>query len=686
MKSVIILFSVILIVLLQGCSDDEPTNIIIQSPYLEITSPVMNSNVPDSTTIVITTNIEDLLRVELYIDYSQRAVFREPPYEYSWDTRFYEDGSQHILQALAYDEGGNKLESKYVLVDVYRFMPSNLMAFITSDSSIDLFWTDNCTFETGFEIEEAVNDSNFIKIAEVDSNITNYNFISEFGINNRYLFRMRAKSKDAFSGYSDIAVAAVMLNPPDNLDFTFMADTAARLSWNDNNDFETGYVIEKATYFGTVFIKEVPANTTETVISDSFVAGNYYTYYIHARMGYIHGDPSTFPHKTLQFNSPYNLSLEGINNNSLKLRWHYDHSFETGYIVQRSIDGLQYTEIGRTSSYNFTDNNLDTAFNYSYRIAAYSRYNISEPSNSIEAYFANQLKQVNKFLIPEAISYAALSDDASTIAFGSYEGNNPVILVYDTFTGQHRFTLSVDDSLSRIFLQITIRPDNRLLAAAGDDRYITVWDISSGAVITRISNVEYPHVLKFTPDGRYLIVEKRGTLKFYDVQTWQYETRISTSYYITNIDIDLNQNIIATADGRTNINLWDYNSGILIREIPQSVNAHPLEFNRSGTRIYSVINSDLFAWDVNSASVVLHISNFLRRNSIAINEEENIAVGSYGSPGTGVWELSSGNFVQNLPLSIEELFFSPDNYLIGRGLYPSYYIWEITGNWVSPIQ
>lgn len=686
MKSVILLFAFISAALLQGCSDDEPTNIINKPRYFEITNPAMNTNVPDSTTIKITTDINNLLRVELYIDYSQRAVFREAPYEYSWYTIYYEDGSQHILQAVGYDKEGNKIESKYVLVDVYRFMPSNLMAFITSDSSIDLSWTDNCTFETGFEIEEAVNDSNFFKIAEIDSNITNYNLAGEFRTNNRYLFRMRAKSNELFSGYSDIAVAEVMLKAPDNLDIAFIADTAARLSWNDNNDFESGYVIEKATYYGSTFIKEVPANTTETVISDSFIAGNYYTYYIHARMGYIHGDHATFPHKTVQFNSPYHLTLESISTNSLKLKWLFDHSFEIGYIVQRSSDGFQYTEIGRTSSHNFTDTNLDTAYHYSYRISAYSRYNISAPSNSIEAYFTKQLKQINKFIIPGAISYAALSADASYIAFGSYEGNEPVIPVYDTFTGQHRFTLSVDDSLSRIFMQITIHPDNRLLAAAGDDRYITVWDINSGAVVNRISNVEYPHVLKFTPGGKYLIVEKRGALRFYDVQTWQYTTRISTPYYITDLEIDRNESIIATTDGRTNVTLWDFNSGVLLREIPQSVNAHPLEFNKSDTRIYSVINTDLFAWDVNSASVVLHISNFLRRNCIAINEEENIAVGSYGSPGLGVWELSSGNFVQNLSLNIEELFFSPNNYLIGRGLYPSYYIWEIAGKWVSPIQ
>jgi WD40 repeat protein len=403
-------------------------------------------------------------------------------------------------------------------------------------------------------------------------------------------------------------------------------------------------------------------------------------------MGYIHGDRAQFPFKTLRFSAPYNLTLTGLNTNSLKLNWEYDHSFETGFIIERSTDGFVYTESGRTSSHSFTDNNLDTAFNYSYHVAAYSHYNKSNYSEDIEALFTNQAKQIHKFLIPYVISWATLSDDASIIAFGCTASNEASILIYDTFTGQHTITLSSPDSSSGILSRITISPDNRLLAAAGDDRYITVWEISSGTVVNRIYNVEYPHVVKFSPGGKYLIVEKRGSLRFYDVQSWQDQTRITTSHYITYMDIDRDETIIATGDGQTNVKLWDFNTGILLREIPQSINAYPLEFNRTGTKLYSVINTELFAWDVNTATIVLNISDFQRRNCIAINEEENIAVSSYGYPGMGVWELDSGNFIQELPLGIEELFFSPDNYLIGRGLYPSYYIWELSKKWVTPIQ
>ena len=68
MKPVVFISLLFITVLFQGCSEDEPTNNTVTVSYLEITNPVMNSNVPDSTTIKIDTDINNLVRVELYID------------------------------------------------------------------------------------------------------------------------------------------------------------------------------------------------------------------------------------------------------------------------------------------------------------------------------------------------------------------------------------------------------------------------------------------------------------------------------------------------------------------------------------------------------------------------------------------------------------------------------------------
>lgn len=685
MKSLILISLFVFIILFQGCSENEPTNNINQPPYLEITNPVMNSNVPDSTTIKISTNIDNLIRVELYIDQSQQAVFKGPPYEYLWSTLNYQDGSQHILQAKGYDLDGNLTDSKYVIVNVYRFMPSYLQAFIKSDTLIELSWIDNCSFETGFEIEEAINDSNFSKIGEADSNVTNYNVIGQVDINKTYNFRVRSKSKDGFSGYANIATATVLLNAPDNLDINFISDSAATLSWNDNNDFETGYVIEKQSYSGSFIVKEVPANTTESVVLDSFIIGQYYVFYIYAKMGYIQGPPAQFPYKILQFSAPYNLTLTGINTYSLKLSWEYNHSFETGFLIKRSTDGILYTEIGRTSSHSFIDNNLDTSINYSYRVAAFSRYNTSVYTE-IQALYSNQLKLVHRYNVHFGISWTTLSYDASLIAFGGYTTNNVAIYVYDTFTGQLKSTLYSADSTSQIFEEITISPDNRLLAAGGNNGYITIWDINSGNVVKRINNIIPPGVMRFSYDGQVLIVERGGDVFYFNTTTWQSERKFFNPIPFYYMDVSPDQSIVATSDKQTDIKLWDYNSGNLIKEIPGSANGWPLQFNRSGTKLYAIINNDLFGWDISSSTIVQHITNIGRSYYMTINDEKDLAVVSYLDYGIAIWEISSGYHTQQIVEGVSWLFTTPDNYVIGQGFLQYYYIWELFKNWTYPIQ
>ena len=689
MKLVAVNFILLCTISFLSCDENSPVDHF--KPFVTIINPQMNSTVADSTTIKIATNINNIVRLELYIDQDISTVFEKPPYEYFWYTRFYQDGSQHILNAKAYDKSGNLFNSKFVIVNVYRFQPSYLTASIKADTLIQLNWTDNCSYETGFEIEHSVNDSNFVKIATVDSNVTSFDFNGIFNLTDAYYFRVRAIAGSTVSGYSNIAIASVSLNAPTDLNFEFISDTAAILSWNDNNDFETGYTIMKyIPNYGNITIKQLPSNSTQTVIIDTFKTGQYYNYTISATMGSLVGEPSHFPYLNFDFPAPENLVVEGVNENSLKLIWEDANKYELGFIIERSSDGNNFFEVGRTSTndLSFIDTNLDTTLSYLYRLSAFSTYNQSNYSSEIDVHYLTQLKPESKFQVVSAISWMAVSYDAAIIAFGGYTSNNVAIYVYNTFTGQLFQTLYSADSTSAVFTRITISPDNKLVAAGGDNGYITIWEINNGAVLKRINNIVTPNVMVFSYDGNNLIVERGGTLRFYNIQTWQYEDRISTSNYITRMDIDSNQNVIATGDGSTNIKIWDYNSGSFLREIPSSANARPLKLNKTGTRLYSVFNHELLVWEVSSAILVSTIQNFWGWPYIEINEHKNIAAGSINS-GVGLWQLSSGLWIQQYiseNQSMGEMFITPDeNYLIGQVGNHSYSVMVIGKNWASPI-
>lgn len=672
-----------------GCDENTPVDHF--KPFVKIINPQMNSTVADSTTIKIITNINEIVRLELYIDQDISAVFEQPPFEYFWYTRYYQDGSQHILNTKAYDKSGYSFESKFVIVNVYRFQPSYLTASIKADTLIELNWIDNCNFETGFEIEYSVNDSNFTKIASVDSNVTSFDVAGIFNLNEIYYFRVRAIAGSMVSGYSNIAVASVSLNAPTDLTFEFISDTAAVLSWNDNNDFETGYTILKYTpNYGNAIIKQISSNSTQTVVTDTFIVGQNYNYLIYATMGSLVGESVHFPFVNFYFPAPENLNVEGVSENSLELTWEDVNNFDLGYIVQRSDDGNNFLEIGRTSANNlsFVDTNIDTALGYTYRLAAFSSHNQSSYSDEINAYYLPYLNNINKFSVSSAISWMRLSYDASILAFGGYFSNSPVIYIYDTFSGQRIKTLYAADSNSGVFTRLTISPDNNLIAAGGDNGYVTVWNTNTGEVVKRIYNIVTPNVMMFSYDGNHLIVERGGTLRFYEIQFWQYEDRVTTSNLIFRMDVDLKQSVIATGDVSSNIKLWDYNTGTFLREISSSANSRPLQFNKTGTRLYAVLNNELLSWDVNAGSLVSSIQNFWASSYIAVNETKDIAAGSIYS-GVGLYQLSSGFRTQKYTIgnqAFSQMFITPDeNYLIGQvGIY-FYRIMEIGREWGSPL-
>lgn len=85
--------------------------------------------------------------------------------------------------------------------------PENLFATVISKNRIDLNWTDKSDNETGFKIEESVNQGQFTEIASVNQNINTYqceNLIP----GTSYQFRIRAFNNNGYSAYSNSVAAS----------------------------------------------------------------------------------------------------------------------------------------------------------------------------------------------------------------------------------------------------------------------------------------------------------------------------------------------------------------------------------------------------------------------------------------------------------------------------------------------
>ncbi|HEX2621660.1 MAG TPA: WD40 repeat domain-containing protein, partial [Phototrophicaceae bacterium] len=96
------------------------------------------------------------------------------------------------------------------------------------------------------------------------------------------------------------------------------------------------------------------------------------------------------------------------------------------------------------------------------------------------------------------------------------------IIVWDLMTGQVVRTFGADQHSRRIN-QVTVSPNSRLVISSSNDGTLIVWDIETGALLSRLAGHRGPvNAAVFTPDSRYAISASDDTsLILWDLQTGQ---------------------------------------------------------------------------------------------------------------------------------------------------------------------
>ena len=132
--------------------------------------------------------------------------------------------------------------------------PSDLRAEGTSESTIELSWTDNADDETGVRIERSANPDN--GFAQVGTTSENSETHTDSGLSpaTDYFYRVLAYNSAGNSDYSEIASGRTRnaaLSPPAaplNVTAEFIASLGGRVDvrWTDNSDDEAGFRIERS--------------------------------------------------------------------------------------------------------------------------------------------------------------------------------------------------------------------------------------------------------------------------------------------------------------------------------------------------------------------------------------------------------------------------------------------------------
>ena len=213
------------------------------------------------------------------------------------------------------------------------------------------------------------------------------------------------------------------------------------------------------------------------------------------------------------------------------------------------------------------------------------------------------------------VSSIAFSPDGSTIVSGYDSGG---ILVWDVKTGKHKQTLPTEQEWVS---SVAFSPDGKIIASGGACvegmcSGITLLDTQTGERLKSFGGLYTTLSVCFSPDGKTLASsgdEWNSNIRLWDVQTGELLKTLKkrTAFEdfegrdVNSVVFSPNGNMIASGSGNGTIRLWNAHTGEFIKYLEghtKSVNS--VVFSPNGNTLISTGEDGVCLWDVNTGEYI----------------------------------------------------------------------------------
>src|SRR6202035_2574378 len=155
-----------------------------------------------------------------------------------------------------------------------------------------------------------------------------------------------------------------------------------------NSCNESGFKIERSTD-AVNFAQIATVATNVTKYSDTTVAaGTTYTYRVRATNSAGDSGYSNTATATTQISAPLapsNMSASVVSSSQIDLAWTDNSTDESGFQIERSLDGINFRQVGSTGAgaTAYADIGLAAGTQYTYRVRAFNAAGSSAYSNAV---------------------------------------------------------------------------------------------------------------------------------------------------------------------------------------------------------------------------------------------------------------------------------------------------------------
>ncbi len=287
-------------------------------------------------------------------------------------------GTTYYFEVEAVDSDGSTTSSIVEADTPPVTTPTSLSTNVVSSTEIDLNWSDSESDVGGYSLDWSTDGNNFQELAYLPENTTSFQ-TTNLTPGTTYTFQVTALAYSGISDASSSATAETYPATPTGLTAAINSSGAVNLTWNPVAG-ETGYVVESSNGGGWT---QVGMNTSSPSITDSPSPGAAISYRVKAFNDSGDSDYSQTIQLSVLPTAPGGLTAVLNADNSVSLSWTDGSSNETGFDIQQSTDGINYStaySVGaNTNQYNTSTLSLETV--YSFRIMATNAAGDSTPSN-----------------------------------------------------------------------------------------------------------------------------------------------------------------------------------------------------------------------------------------------------------------------------------------------------------------
>ncbi len=273
-------------------------------------------------------------------------------------------GTSYTFRLSTKNAGGYSAASS---PDTARTMPAAPIAPTSASltsTSIRVSWT-NSVGNAGYQLDRSENGTNFTQIATPATNAITF-VDSDVQPNTLYYYRVRGINASGAGPNSAVISRRSLLPTPTGLSAVADSATQLTLSWN-NQDAETGFRVERQSGTSWILVGNTVADTTSRVIT-GLLGGTSYVLRLSALSPAGPSVPATISALTRPA-AVTALSATTLTG-GIRLAW-ANLTGETGFTIQRSSDGSDWSELATVGAnvLTYTNSGL-TAGTYFYRVFA----------------------------------------------------------------------------------------------------------------------------------------------------------------------------------------------------------------------------------------------------------------------------------------------------------------------------